>query len=414
MTEVSIIEAFNDCLEAVAAGASVDEAVRRYPQFAAELRPMLEAGALVRRQLPPSGEVNYARERARARVEAAAAARRRRAAPLPFYRLAQMAAALALVALAGLGMSVVAQPAIPGDPLYGFKRLTETLTLAVSGNPALSQAFAARRVSEIEELLARQQSADVVFTGILQAASGSDWLVEGLPLFVPAAVPGTSEARPGDRIEVSGFTSTDGVLTATAIRVLEPGAEPPLLPTVTPEATPTTTPTQTPSVTVSPTPTLTPTAQPTLTPTLSPSPSPTRAASQTPLPVTAAACVPARPEGWSSYRVRAGDTLSGLAASVGTAVSELMRANCIEDAGRIVLNQELFLPRLPSGPTATNPGQGTSGSGQAATAGPPDQSDDDDDDDDSSGRGSSSSGQGSNDGDDDDDDNDDSSQSTDD
>lgn len=353
MTDSLLIEAFNDCVEALAAGASLDEALRRYPQLAADLRPMLEAGALVRRQLPPSGEVNYARERVRARVEAAAA--RRRPAPAPFYRLAQVAAALALVALAGLGVGVMAQPAIPGDPLYGFKRLTETLTLAVSGDPALPQTFAARRISEIEELLARRQAADVVFAGSLRAASGSDWLVESLPLFVPPGVPGANEPRPGDRVEVRGFTSTDGALTAAAIRLLERGAEPP------PAPTPTATPTDTPTATPSPTPTAIPTTAPTQPPTGTPSPS------------AAGACAPGQPDGWISHRVRAGETLSGLAAATGATVSELMRVNCVEEAGRIVVNQQLFLPRPPAGPTVTSTDQGQ-----------PDDDDDNDEDDDHS------------------------------
>lgn len=384
MTDPLLVEAFNDCLEAVAAGASVDEALRRYPQFAADLRPMLEAGALVQRQLPPPGEVNYARERVRARVEAAAA-RRRRPAPFAFQRLAQIAAALALVALAGLGMGVAAQPAIPGDPLYGFKRLTETLALAISSSPELPQTFAARRVSEIEELLARQRPADVVFTGILQAASGSDWLVAGLPLRVPPGTPGANEPRPGDRVEVSGFTSAAGILTAAAIRLLERDAEPPLVPTVTPTTTPSATPSPTPTPTLTVTPSPTPSALSTATP--SPTPLPTTASTRLPTatssPAAGAACTPEQPDGWVSRRVRVGETLSGLAAATGTTVSELMRVNCIEDAARIAINQQLFLPRQPAGSAAVEtPGQDDHDDDHDDDDDDHDNDDDDDDDDD--------------------------------
>lgn len=366
MTDTLLIEALNDCMEALAAGASLDEALRRYPQLAAELRPMLEAGALVQRQLPPPGEISYARERVRARVQAAAARRRR---PTPFYRLAQAAAALALVALAGLGVGAMAQPAIPGDPLYGFKRLTETLTLAVSGDPALSQAFAARRISEVEELLAHQRAADVVFAGTLRAVSGGDWLVESLPLFVPPGTPGANEPRPGDRVEVSGFTSAAGVLTAAAIRLLERGTEP--LPT--PSPTPTVTPTVTSTVTPSPT----PTAVPSSTPIATPSARPTRPPVGTPSPAAEGACAPEQPDGWVSHRVRAGETLSGLAAATGATVSELLRANCVVDAARIVVGQQLFLPRPPVNPTVTSTNQG-----RPSHDDDDDDHDDDDDDDD--------------------------------
>ena len=50
--------------------------------------------------------------------------------------------------------------------------------------------------------------------------------------------------------------------------------------------------------------------------------------------------------GWMTYRVQAGDTLSGLALNTGTTVAELRRINCLTE-DTIVVGQVLYLPRLP-------------------------------------------------------------------
>lgn len=56
--------------------------------------------------------------------------------------------------------------------------------------------------------------------------------------------------------------------------------------------------------------------------------------------------------GSAAYTVRPGDTLSGIAARVGTSVAELTRLNGLRDPHRIVAGKTL---RVPSGATATAP-----------------------------------------------------------
>ncbi|MBK9126137.1 MAG: LysM peptidoglycan-binding domain-containing protein [Chloroflexi bacterium] len=93
------------------------------------------------------------------------------------------------------------------------------------------------------------------------------------------------------------------------------------------------------------------------------------------------------PAGWTTYRVRSGDTLSRIAGAAGTSVQELVSANCLSSANLIRVGQSLFVPSAVAAPS--NSGSGGGGG------------DDDDDDD---GGGSAGGGGSTGGGDDDDDD----------
>ena len=75
-------------------------------------------------------------------------------------------------------------------------------------------------------------------------------------------------------------------------------------------------------------------------PTSTPTPSPTPAPTATPTPAPATPTVAAS----RMYRVRPGDTLSGIAGRFGTTVRELVRLNNIEDPSRIRIGLVLKLP----------------------------------------------------------------------
>jgi LysM repeat protein len=60
------------------------------------------------------------------------------------------------------------------------------------------------------------------------------------------------------------------------------------------------------------------------------------------------------PSGWQAYFVTFGDTLSGLAASIGSTVQTIQQGNCLQTAS-INTQQLLFLPSLPAGVPTVNP-----------------------------------------------------------
>ncbi|GIL11878.1 MAG: hypothetical protein BroJett038_05980 [Chloroflexota bacterium] len=59
-------------------------------------------------------------------------------------------------------------------------------------------------------------------------------------------------------------------------------------------------------------------------------------------------CVIAAPQGWTSYTIRAGDTLSSVAARSGADLDDLVSFNCITNPRMIVAGTVIFVPREPA------------------------------------------------------------------
>lgn len=361
MSNADLVNIFDECVDRLAAGESIDACLVDFPQVADVLRPMLETGLLVQRARVPSAETAEAQARVRPRFEEAL-----RAAPIrriyPLRRLVTLAASLLIVLfVAAGGATAYAQNALPGDALYGLKLFSENARLAISGE-GLRQQFAERRVLEVRELLAINRVESVVFQGILSSQDGFNWVVAGIAVQVNAATTGAETVNVGDLIEVRGVTV--GVVIAQEIVLIEAEEEsvlPPSSATITPSAS------MTPTVT--PSPTRTPDASPTATATEWP----------TVIFLTATPACGVQPDGWVVYRVRSGDTLSFLSSSRGITIEELMAVNCLTDARRIFVGQELF---LPPGAPAVQPSGSSQSSGGSSPFIPWDDDDDDDDDDD--------------------------------
>lgn len=346
MVDAQLIDAFEDCVNRIAAGQAVEECIALYPQFALALRPMLEAGLLVKRAQFTPAEVEQARERVRLRIEATIDSPPRRTniiRPI-FYTLVTAAAAVVLIFFALLPFS---ENALPGDTLYSVKLLGEDVRQLAPGGKALSGEFRQRRIAEIQQLLSIQRPADVRFEGAIEKIDGNLWTVSGLPLTLTGDTVTTAPAVLGFSVDVIASTTADGQLIAHAIIPVDDGQ---LIEPITPTASPTLTPTRelatatdTPTLTATSTqlPSATPT-QPTNTP-IQPTRTPIVLPSQT---SGVPACPPALPAGWIEYQVRSGDTLSGLAVATGITLQELMEVNCLEDA-RLAVGQLLFLPDEP-------------------------------------------------------------------
>ena len=141
--------ALDDCLQRLTSGkSSLAQCLARYPQYGAELRPMLEAALQVQRgkRLRPSGAL---RDRTRAKVMAHIEAHPRQPRTMPVvprlaFILVSLACALLLV---GTG---VAQAAMPGEPLYALKLSSEQAWRAANPHPVDVDLFIAnRRANEL-------------------------------------------------------------------------------------------------------------------------------------------------------------------------------------------------------------------------------------------------------------------------
>lgn len=401
MIEKDLVNIFNECVDRLAAGQTIEDCLRQYPQHATQLRPMLEVGMLTRRVVPPTAEVMAAQVRVRQRIETLVQTMPPQRQPMRLFtqRVATLAASLILVFLISIGGSAaLAQDSLPGDFLYGMKLLTENVRLAVAPDVfGLTAEFNQRRVDETRQLITFKRQAELEFEGSVSVIDATTWEIAGLPVSIPAEL--MAQVQTGDKVRVRVETTTNGEIHVVEIietEHLAPPATPTPLPTAAPSQTPshtpsatltvtsshtpapTETPSSTPTATLTvtsshtpshtPMPTETPSSTPTVTATPTKTPTSTRtpillvtntfAPSQTPSP-TPDVCVPQRPDRWQTYRVQAGDTLSGLAASRGVLLSQVIAVNCLVDAGFIVVGQELFLPVLLA--TAAPPSSGDNG-----------------------------------------------------
>lgn len=373
MEERDLISAFDDCVDRLHRGESLDACLRAYPHYAADLRPLLLTGRALRQVRIDPVEVQAAQARGRAKVIAAmqppTLTLERPARRSPYLRLVTLAASLIL--MLGVffgGAAVAAETSLPGDPLYGYKRFTEQVRIAVSSDPQpLQEQFARRRIDEIRQLQAINRAEAVDFSGVVTAIDAAQWQVAGLALMVPDGTPGAHDIIISDVVAVQARTTPAGSLIAERIILIEPGDEPPV-------PTPSLTPTPSPTLTGTPTPTLTSTPPP-----------PTLTLTVTPLTAQSGAapddgCVVEAPAGWVLYQVRSGDTLSSLAAQISISVDQLMQINCLDDARFIVAGQSIWLPFDIAPPPAPPPAQ-SSGSGPDSGSRGSGGSDSDDDDD---------------------------------
>ncbi len=153
---ITLEDALDECLAQIATGqATIEECLARYPQHAPQLRRLLAAAA----PLQPAPTVKpSASFKARNRAQLIAHIGehpRRRSAPLPFsqnsLRLAFSVASL-VVAFFLVG-TVAAQSALPGQPLYSWKRTSENAWRAIAPNPlAVDLGLTQRRADELVQM----------------------------------------------------------------------------------------------------------------------------------------------------------------------------------------------------------------------------------------------------------------------
>ncbi|HEY4689726.1 MAG TPA: DUF5666 domain-containing protein [Anaerolineae bacterium] len=268
-----------ECLAALENGESLEQILLRYPEEAARLQPMLAvAASLPALRMEPSQEARLKSRKAFLAQAAALEARRGPARSRLFARPLVTFASIALAfILIGGGTLAASASALPGDPLYGVKRIVENVRLSITPDDAaratLSAQFAQERIDEIDALLAAGREAEVEFGGIIQSIQASAWLVANVPVDIDDNTRIEGSPQVGLRAQVHGRTQ-DGMLTAISI-VVEPGEEPAPAPSPTPEPQATPRPTPTPRATETPEPTRTPTPTRTFAPTLTPTASPT-------------------------------------------------------------------------------------------------------------------------------------------
>ena len=237
-----LYDALEDCLNALESGQTAEAALRRHPQLADQLRPLLQASLMARnsRRLHVPADV---RRRGRSRLlqqaaemaEAKTPLRRRPMIPI-FPRLAITVGLVGALVLTSTGLVSASSSTLPGQQLYPVKRTWESVQLMFVFSPEqrdlLESDFEQERLNETSALLGRRLAAPISFSGLLSRQSDGKWLISGIPVMVSAST--TLPAVPivdGAPVTVTGITRADGLVEAQQIRVLQPGsALPPLEP----------------------------------------------------------------------------------------------------------------------------------------------------------------------------------------
>ncbi len=310
----------DECLDALLRGTvTLDECLEHYPDYATDLKPLLQTGLLTSRLKSPempAARIDALEDRLRGQMPNLRSAQSR-VVQGQFSSLAKLVAMIAVVLFFALGAggSVVAASSnsLPGDPLYGLKRLWEQIVLLLvplTGElDDLWLRLAQTRLYEAEQLAARGELTDAALVDLYESMVQSIALADEqtLPqveayldeveqtlitiapspetmtqyLQVLALSSGTTpqvHTEPSDQ-ELQGVPPTldQFGLTATLTPVLTDTPAATLTPTFTPSVTSTSTPRVPPTATRTPTQTLTVT--PTFTPSITPS------ATWTPLPL---------------------------------------------------------------------------------------------------------------------------------
>ena len=237
-----LYDALEVCLNALETGVDIESVLNLYPQFADELRPVLEAAIQVQsRAVPAVPEAAMQRGRARVlqhatRMRKAAPKARSRWSLFAFPRLATSLVIALIFLLSGTGLVSASSGALPGDSLYPVKRSWEDLRLffvfSPQGRAGLESEFEQERLDEISSLLTKGRKETIAFAGLVTAQDSGEWKVSSISVAI------TSSSRlPADAVSVGapvmviGHTNSQGFVEADTIEALGPGVSlPPLEP----------------------------------------------------------------------------------------------------------------------------------------------------------------------------------------
>lgn len=138
----AVDDVLNECIERLAAGETVQECVARYPDYAADLEPLLQTSAIAVRAAASIAYRPDAKRRSLYKLTAALddrarAGRSRRFGFLTGWKskLTRTAAIVLSVGVLATGTAFgaarAAQDSVPGDPLYAVKTFREDISLRI-------------------------------------------------------------------------------------------------------------------------------------------------------------------------------------------------------------------------------------------------------------------------------------------
>jgi hypothetical protein len=227
-----LFNALDICLQALENGETLDAALARFPEFQAELRPLLETSRHAQTLAAPAVPSD-AQRRGRARLlQHAAEMREAKRAPkrtwLYNFRPLAVTLTILVIFLASTGLVRASSGALPGDNLYQVKRAWEGARLLTAftheAREALHLEYESERLHEVDELLVEGREEPVTFSGYVVTQDKSQWNVAGVPVRITDQTKISGAAIDiGAGVRITGQTDADGFLVAQSIQILPVG-----------------------------------------------------------------------------------------------------------------------------------------------------------------------------------------------
>ena len=207
MTQKKIEDIFDECLERMFAGESIEDCLKTYPEQASKLEPLLKTSSAFIRRLAAIQPAPEFRVKVRSQLQARLYAKQEKV-KIPFWRQrwAVATASILLVLLAGAGMVAASTSALPDETLYPVKLATEqvrvTLVPSDTAKAKLHIQFAERRAMEIAEMARQGKSSKIpMLTGQLadhlnrvsKVGKRQEAVERGPAALAPAPAPAPSE-----------------------------------------------------------------------------------------------------------------------------------------------------------------------------------------------------------------------------
>jgi len=224
-----LYDALEICLREIENGVTLENVLARFPDLAAELRPILKASVKARKLNVASAPSPEAIRRGRAKLlqrasemREAKVAPRRRVIPI-FQRLALSLGLTATFLLSGTGLVGASATALPGENLYPVKRTWEDLQLFFifdkDARDAAQSQFETERLHEVNELLAEGRHEVIQFAGVFMQVNGTNY-VSGVTVVVPATL---QIPENGTAVIATGRTNAQGFVELESLELLPDG-----------------------------------------------------------------------------------------------------------------------------------------------------------------------------------------------
>lgn len=231
-----LYEILEICLNEIERGADVDTVLFRYPEFADELRPILESSVKAKAMAVPAPTQKVVRRNRAKLLQHAAEMREAKSAPVsrrvwsvPLRRALVTLTVVTVLFVSSTGLVRASSNTLPGDNLYPVKRTWEDVKLLFTFNPDNRQALELEheneRLDELHELFAEGRSAEVDFAGYVTRLNPTEWRVSGITVFISSETQLPKlQVDIGSAVRIQGRVQNAGVV-AMRIELLPQGSK---------------------------------------------------------------------------------------------------------------------------------------------------------------------------------------------